>query len=245
MLKKQGFKIFTEMEIEVALIERGQVRLRGTCLKTQSAFEYAAEKVLLAAGRKPNSEILAKEHGNLLGGAGFVQVNSRLETQIPGVYAIGDLIGGKLLAHKAEHEGIIAAENAAGLPKEMDYRALPMAVFTEPEFASVGLTEEEAKAQGIQTRIGLFSLQANARAATLESLEGMVKVIASPDDKVIGGHILAPQASELVAEITLAIKRGLTVKDISSTIHIHPTLSEAIMEAALKAKGIALHALNE
>jgi dihydrolipoamide dehydrogenase len=120
-----------------------------------------------------------------------------------------------------------------------------MAVFTEPEFASVGLTEEEAKARGIQTQIGLFSLQANGRALTLESPEGMVKLIASTDDRVIGAHILAPQASELIAEMTLAVKHGLTVKDVSSTIHVHPTLSEAIMEAALKVKGIALHALND
>ncbi len=245
ILKKQGLKIFTEMRIEESSLEQGQVHLKGTCLKTKSAFEYAAEKVLLAAGRKPNSEILVKDFGNMLGRAGFVQVNSRLETQIPGVYAIGDLIGGKLLAHKAEHEGVIAAENAAGLRTEMDYQALPMAVFTEPEFASVGLTEEEAKAQEIQTQIGLFSLQANGRAVTLESPEGIVKVIASLDDKVIGAHILAPHASELVAEITLAIHKRLTLKDVFSTIHVHPTLSESVMEAALKAKGLALHALNE
>jgi dihydrolipoamide dehydrogenase len=245
ILKKQGLKIFTEMRIEETLLKGGEVRLKGTCLKTKSAFEHAAEKILLAAGRKPNSEILVKNFGNMLGRAGFVQVDLRLETQIPGVYAIGDIIGGKLLAHKAEHEGIIAAENAAGLSNEMDYQAMPMAVFTEPEFASVGLTEEEAKEQGSQTQIGLFSLQANARAVTLESPEGMVKIIASLDDKVIGGHILAPHASELIAEITLAIKHGLTLKDISSTIHIHPTLSESVMEAALKAKGMALHSLNE
>ncbi len=245
MLKKQGLKIFTEMRIEEAMLERGKVTLKGTNLKTKSGFEHSAEKVLLATGRKPRSEILAKDFGSLLGSAGFVEVNSRLESRMPGIYAIGDLIGGKLLAHKAEHEGIIAAENAAGLFKEMDYLALPMAVFTEPEFASVGLTEEEAKAGGIQTQIGLFSLQANGRALTLESPEGMVKLIASTDDRVIGAHILAPQASELIAEMTLAVKHGLTVKDVSSTIHVHPTLSEAIMEAALKVKGIALHALND
>ena len=245
MLKKQGLKIFTEMRIEEAILERGTARLKGTNLKTKSGFEHSAEKVLLAAGRRPNSEILAKEYANLLDRAGFVQVNSRLETRIPGISAIGDLIGGKLLAHKAEHEGIIAAENAAGIFTEMDYQALPMAVFTEPEFASVGLTEDEAKARGIQTRIGLFSLQANGRAVTLESPEGVVKLIASTDDRVIGAHILAPQASELIAEMTLAVKYGLTVTNISSTIHVHPTLSEATMEAALKIKGMALHALNE
>jgi dihydrolipoamide dehydrogenase len=245
ILKKQGLRIFTEMRIEEALLSQREVRLKGTHLKTRAPFEYAAEKVLVAAGRKPNSEILAKDFGNLLGRAGFVRANSHLETQAPGVYAIGDLIGGKLLAHKAEHEGIIAVENAAGLSGEMNYRALPMAVFTEPEFASVGLTEEEAVAQGIQTQVGLFSLQANGRAVTLERPEGIVKVIASPDDKIIGAHILAPCASELIAEITLAVKHGLTLGDISSTIHVHPSLSEAVLEAALKAKGMALQVLNE
>ncbi len=245
MLKKQGLKIFTEVRIEDAVRERGRVKLKGTNLRTNSGFEYSAERVLLAAGRKPNSEVLANEYGDLLDRAGFVQVNPRLETRIPGISAIGDLIGGKLLAHKAEHEGIIAAENAAGALQEMDYQAVPMAVFTEPEFASVGLTEEEAQARGIQTCVGVFSLQANGRAVALESPEGMVKLIASADDRVIGAHILAPQASELIAEMTLAVKHGLTVRDVSSTIHVHPTLSEALMEAALKVKGMALHALNE
>jgi dihydrolipoamide dehydrogenase len=245
MLKRQGLKIFTGMRIDEVVLGSGLVRVKGVNIKTQSDFEHAAEKVLLAAGRRPNSEILAEDYGPLLDRFGFVHVNPRLETQAPGIYAVGDLIGGKLLAHKAEHEGIIAAENAAGVRSEMDYRALPMAVFTEPEFASVGLTEEEAKAQGIQARTGFFSLQANGRAVTMERPEGVVKLVVSPEDKVIGGHILSPHASELIAEITLTVKHGLTVKDVASTIHVHPTLSEAVMEAALNADGMALHALNE
>jgi dihydrolipoamide dehydrogenase len=245
MLKKQGLKIFTGMQIDEVVLGSGLVRVKGVNIKTRSGFEHAAEKVLMAAGRRPNSEILAEDYGPLLDRFGFVHVNPRLETQAPGIYAVGDLIGGKLLAHKAEHEGIIAAENAAGVGREMDYRALPMAVFTEPEFASVGLTEEEAKAQGIKARTGFFSLQANGRAVTMERPEGVVKLVVSPEDKVIGGHILSPHASELIAEITLAVKHGLTVKDVASTIHVHPTLSEAVMEAALKADGMAIHALNE
>jgi dihydrolipoamide dehydrogenase len=245
ILRRQGLEISTEMRIEEAVCGQGEVRLKGTHLKTRAPFDLAAERVLLAAGRQPNSEILAKDFGNLLGQAGFVQADSHLETQAPGIYAIGDLIGGKLLAHKAEHEGIIAVENAAGISGEMDYLALPMAVFTEPEFAAVGLTQEEAGAQGIRTQVGFFSLQANARAVTLERPEGIVKIIASADDKIIGAHILAPHASELIAEITLAVRHRLTLGDVSSTIHVHPSLSEAVLEAALKAKGISLHALNE
>jgi dihydrolipoamide dehydrogenase len=244
-LKKQGLKILTEVRIEETGVDGKEVHLKGTHLKTGVPFDHAAEKVLLAAGRKPNSEILAGDFSSLLDRGGFVRVNARLETDQPGVYAIGDLIGGKLLAHKAEHEGIVAVENAAGLSREMDYQALPMAVFTEPEFASVGLTEEEARSRGIQIRVGLFSLQANGRAVTLESPEGLVKVIASADDRIVGAHILAPHASELIVEMTLAVHLGLSLRDIGSIIHVHPTLSEATREAALKAMGMALHALNE
>jgi len=243
-LKKQGLKIHTEMRIEESLREAGKVALKGTCLRTGQPFEFGAEKVLLAAGRRPNSEFLLEGFGGLLGRGGFVKVNARLETAAPGVYAIGDLIGGKLLAHKASHEGILAAENAAGGSAEMEYGALPMAVFTEPELASVGLTEEEAKAAGLQVQVGLFSLQANGRALTLENFEGMVKIVASKEDRIIGAHILAPFASEMIPEMTLALRLGLRVQDIAQTIHIHPTISEAMMEAALKTKGMALHALN-
>ena len=244
-LKKQGLKIFTEMRIEECVREAGKVSLKGICLKTGQPFEFGAEKVLLAAGRRPNSEFLREGFGNLLDRGGFVKVNARLETAAPGIYAIGDLNGGKLLAHKASHEGIVAAENAAGGTGEMEYGALPMAVFTEPELASVGLTEDEARAAGLKVQVGLFSLQANGRALTLENPEGMIKIIAGPDDRIIGAHIFAPFASEMIPEMTLAIRKGLTVRDVSQTIHIHPTVSEAMMEAALKAKGMALHALNQ
>ena len=233
------------MRIEEAAAGEGEVRLKGMCLRTKSPFEFTAEKVLLAAGRKPNSEFLKNGFGDLLDKAGFVEVNTRLETRMPRTYAIGDLIGGKLLAHKASHEGIVAAVNAAGGESEMEYRALPMAVFTEPEFAAVGLTEEEARMEAIPVQIGLFMLQANGRAVTMGKPEGMVKIIAGDDDRVIGAHILAPAASEMIAELTMAVRKGLTLDDISSAIHIHPTLSEAVMEAAWKAKGMALHALNE
>jgi dihydrolipoamide dehydrogenase len=245
LIRKQDLKIFTEMYIDRCHVEGGQVRIRGACRKTRSEFELTAEKVLLAAGRRPNSEILQDGFSGLIDSCGFVRVNGRLETEAPGIYAIGDLIGGKLLAHKAQHEGVIAAENAAGASREMDYRALPMAVFTEPEFASVGLTEEEARAQGIQIKIGLFLLQANGRAVTLDSAAGAAKILASSDDRVIGAHLIAPFASEMIPELTLAVRKGLTLQDLSATIHIHPTVSEAMAEAALKAQGMALHALNQ
>nr|HPH44822.1 FAD-dependent oxidoreductase [Candidatus Aminicenantes bacterium] len=195
--------------------------------------------------RLPNSDGLpAGASPVALDKRGFVQVNERLETSVPGIYAVGDLIGGKLLAHKASHEGIAAAENAAGGRGHVDYRALPMAVFTEPEFASIGLTEEEARAEGGEVRIGTFSFQANGRALTMNSPDGLAKIIAGTDGRILGAHVLGACASDLIAEITLAMTRGLKASDIGESIHIHPTLSEAVMEAALKVDGRAIHCLN-
>jgi len=245
VFKKHGPKVFTQMRIEEAQVEEGRVTLKGTCLRNNTPFEYAAEKVLLAAGRKPNT-------GNLFGGppfidldrGGFIKVNAKLETNVPGVYAIGDVIGGKLLAHKAYHDAVIAVENAAGLDRQVDYTALPMAVFTEPEFASVGLTTEEAAERGIKVQTGLFLLQASGRAMTMDSPDGMIKILADESDRVIGAHFLAPGASDMIPEMTLAVSKGMKLADVASLIYIHPSLSEAVGEAALKAKGEALHILN-
>jgi dihydrolipoamide dehydrogenase len=245
ILKKQGMEIHTEMKIEESDIQNGHVTLRGTCFKNNSPFSYEGEMVLCAAGRTPNTEFFSGADDSLgIDDSGFVQVDDYLETGIPGIYAIGDLIGGKLLAHKASHEGIIAVENALGSQNVLDAKAIPSAVFTDPEFSCVGLTEEEAEAQGIKPQIGFFSLQASGRAMTMGNLDGSVKVVADADDRVIGAQILAPSASELLPELTLAVKEGLSLKAIASTIHIHPTLSEAVMESAMNAHGEAIHILN-
>jgi dihydrolipoamide dehydrogenase len=245
ILKKQGLKVQTQMRIESCIRGDGRVVLRGTNLKTGAPFELSAEKVLLAAGRKARSEGLQEGTPFLaLTRQGCLVVDERLETNVPGIYAIGDLVGGKLLAHKASHEGLAAAENAAGGRIAVDHRALPMAVFTEPEFASVGLTEEEAKAGSGDVQTGIFSFQANGRALTMDSPDGLVKIVSGPDGRILGGHILGPCASELIAEVTLAMSQGLKASDVAAAIHIHPTLSEAVMEAALKTEGKAIHALN-
>lgn len=245
ILVKQGLKIMTQMRIEESRIEADGVVVKGTWLKSATPFEFRADKVLVAAGRKPNSECLRPGLAGLsVGRQGFVEVNARLETTVPGVYAIGDLIGGKLLAHKASHEGIRAVENAFGAAQDMHYNALPMAVFTDPEFASVGLSEEEAKDKGLEVRIGKFPLHASGRALTMECGEGLVKILAGKDDRILGAHILSPHASEIIPELTLAIEKGLGLGDVGSAVHIHPTLSEAVMEACLKAKNGAFHILN-
>jgi dihydrolipoamide dehydrogenase len=245
VLRLQGVTVLTEMKIERCEREAGRVVLAGTSLKDGTPFVFDADVVLLAAGRRANSE--AAFEGTpfvLLTKSGCVDVNDKLETNVPHVYAIGDLIGGKLLAHKASHEGLAAAGNAAGGNEVVDHQALPMAVFTDPEFASVGWTEEEARQRTDCVRTGVFSFQANGRALTMDSPEGQVKIVAGAGDRILGAHILGPGASDLIAELTLAMHKGLTVRDVASSVHIHPTLGEAVMEAALKVRGEAIHVLN-
>lgn len=247
ILKKQGLKIFTQMKIESAEVGENQVKLKGVGLVDNKPFEFAAEKVLIAAGRKPNVEDLVWDQGLLrLQKGNFVEVDDGCRTSIPDVYAIGDLIGGKLLAHKAYHDGIVAAEIAAGHSSQLNYTAVPAAIFTEPELATVGLSQEEAQVRNIEIKVGEFPLQANGRALTLDSYEGMVRVIADKKtDEVLGAHLLAPHASEMIPVLTMAVSRRLKLKDLDSIIYIHPTISESIPEAALKADGLALHILNQ
>jgi len=243
-LKSQGIKIHTHTEIRKVSENKGRIILDSFSIEEQKSLIFETDKVLLAVGRRPNSEEFHEIGPSIVDNRGFVLVNDRLETGIPGVYAIGDLNGGKLLAHKASHEGVLAAENACGFNKTASYHALPMAVFTEPEFSSVGLSEQQAREEGINVQVGTFSFQANGRALTMGKPEGMAKVIADREDTVIGAHILGPNASELLAELTLCVQKGMKLQDVSSAYHIHPTLSESLMEAALHAKGEALHILN-
>jgi len=245
VLKRQGMNIYTHMKIEESFISDEGVCIKGTSVKNNAPFEFVTDVVLLAVGRIPNVEYFEeKMTDKSLDRGRFLKVNSHLETEIPGVYGIGDLVGGKLLAHKASHEGLVAVENIAGIKKTMDYDAVPMAIYTDPEYSCVGITEQEALERGLKIQVGRFSLQANGRAVTMEDVDGMVKLIADKQDKLIGAHILAPHASEIISEMTLALKKGMKVQDVASSIHIHPTLSEAVMEAAMKVKNQALHILN-
>ncbi len=244
-LKKQGLKILTQMRIDEAAVTGGSVEFKGVNLKTGASFALRADKALLAAGRRPNSEGLTDPAELVeLGRGGYVRVNEKLETNVSGVYAVGDLAGGKLLAHKAYHDAVVAVDNASGLERSVDYTALPMAVFTEPEFAAVGLTEEEARERGGAIKVGQFPLQASGRALTMEAVEGTVKIIADAEDTVIGAHVMAPSAGEMIPVLTMAVARKLKLLDVGHLIYIHPTVSEAVGEAALKARNEALHLLN-
>jgi dihydrolipoamide dehydrogenase len=166
-----------------------------------------------------------------------------MRTAVPGVYAIGDVAtDGPMLAHVASHQGIVAVEDALGHPAHMDYRAVPSCIFSSPEAASVGLTEEEARKQGYEVRIGVFGLQNNGKAVAMGDTEGFVKVVAeAAHGAVLGLHVVGPHASDLVLEGTLALTLEATLDEFAHTIHPHPTLGEAIAEAALAARGRALH----
>ena len=207
---------------------------------------YAADRVLVAVGREPVTESLDLENAGIeTDDNGFVPVDDRTRTAVEHIHAVGDVAGEPMLAHKASHEGIVAAEVIAGEPAALDSQAIPAAVFTDPEVATVGLTEAEAKAEGFDPAVGEMPFNASGRALTAGHTEGFVRIVADEESGfVLGAQIVGPEASELIAEPTLAIELGATLEDLASTIHTHPTLAEAVMEAAENAQGQAIHTLN-
>lgn len=209
---------------------------------------FKADKVLMAVGFKPNSKGLGlEEAGVLLDDRGHVVVDERLQTNVPGIYAIGDVTGGPYLAHKASKEGEIAAEVIAGHKGAMlDVRAMPAAIFTDPEIATVGVTETQAKAVGKKINIGKFPLAVSGRAMAIDETDGFIKVITDPgnDNKVLGVGIVGPEASDLISESALAIEMHAYAEDVALTVHPHPTLSEGVMEAFKHALGEAVHIGN-
>src|SRR5437879_2895521 len=202
-----------------------------------------ADQVLLAVGRTPYTEGLGAEEAGVKLERGRVVVDQHLRTTAGGVWAIGDVIGGIMLAHVASYEGVCAVESIAGHSDRIpDYHAVPNCVYTEPEIAHVGLGEKDAREKGLDVRVGRFPFAASGRALTLGQSEGFVKVIAdSRSGKLLGAHIIGPRATDLIAEATLAIQNGLTLEQLDLTIHAHPTLPESLMEAALAAQGRSIH----
>ena len=204
-----------------------------------------ADQVLLAVGRSPYTEGLGADAAGVKLERGRVVVDDHLHATAQGVWAIGDVIGGIMLAHVASYEGICAVENIAGHVRVPDYHAAPNCVYTDPEIAHVGLGEKEAKERGVEVKIGRFPFAASGRALTLGQSEGFVKVVADGGSGVLlGVHIIGPRATDLIAEATLAVQNGLTLEQLDLTIHAHPTLPESIMEAALAAQGRAIHIAN-
>lgn len=237
-LKKKKIKLLTNIKAERMDIINDAVHVFLTDGK-----EIVAEKVLVSVGRLFNSDgIGIEEIGIQKGVGGEISVNDKMETNIPGIYAIGDVIGGFMLAHVASREGIIAARNIMGGEERIDYNAVPSAIFTSPEIASVGLREQQAAEQGIKVRTGHVQFRALAKAHTIGEIEGLIKIVSDEQsDKVLGVHIIGPHASDLIHEAVLAIRNGLKTKDIAGTMHAHPTLSEVLMEAAEDVHGKAIH----
>ncbi len=202
--------------------------------------------MLVAVGRQPVSESLDPEAAGVeVGENGFIETDDQARTNVDNIFAVGDVAGEPMLAHKASKEGIVAAEVIAGEPAALDYQAVPAAVFTDPEIATVGMTEAEAEDAGFTPKIGEFPMRASGRALTTGESEGFVRIVAEEEAGfVLGAQIVGPEASELIAECALAVEMGATLEDVASTIHTHPTLAEAVMEAAENADDQAIHTLN-
>ncbi len=205
-----------------------------------------ADKVLVAVGFRPNTEGIGLEAAGVkLDAKGYVQVDDQLRSSNPAVFAIGDIVGPPFLAHKASKEGEIAAEVIAGHRSARDWVAMPGAIFTDPEVATVGLSEEQARAKGLDPLVGKFAFAALGRAIAIDHTEGFVKVIADRESKLLlGVTMVGPEASDLIAEATLSLEMGAYVEDVALTVHAHPTLAEAFMEASKAALGEAIHAIN-
>ncbi len=207
---------------------------------------YPADRVLVAVGRQPVTDTLALENVDLdPTEEGVLETDDRARTDLDHVFAVGDVAGEPMLAHKASAEGIVAAEVAAGEAAALDYQAVPGAVFTDPEIGTVGMTESDALDAGFEPVVGEMPLRASGRAMTLADTDGFVRIVADADTEfVLGGQVVAPEASELIAELGVAIEFGATLEDLAATVHTHPTLSEAVQEAAENARGQAIHTLN-
>ncbi|MGG3739536.1 dihydrolipoyl dehydrogenase [Aeribacillus pallidus] len=240
-LKKKGVEIFTK-----AMAKGVEEKEDGVVVTFEANGEektIEADYVLVTVGRRPNTDELGLEQvGIELTERGLIKIDKQCRTNVPNIFAIGDVVEGPPLAHKASYEGKIAAEAIAGHPSEIDYLGIPAVVFSEPELASVGYTEQQAKEEGIEVVAAKFPFAANGRALALNAAEGFLKLITRKEDGlVIGAQIAGPSASDMIAELGLAIEAGMTAEDIAMTIHAHPTLGEITMEAAEVALGNPIH----
>jgi dihydrolipoamide dehydrogenase len=241
VLERQGLTFSLATAARKAAVEDGRVAVSIETGGTATTESF--DRVLVAVGRRPYTANLGLDGaGVALDARGRITVDHRFETSVPGVHAIGDVIAGPMLAHKAEDEGIACVELLAGRAGHVNYDAIPSVVYTWPELAGVGKTEEECHEAGRAVRIGRFPFMANGRARAAEERDGLVKIIADAvTDRVLGVHVLGPRASDLIAEAVLAIEFGGSAEDIARTCHAHPTFSEAVREAALDVDGRSIH----
>jgi dihydrolipoamide dehydrogenase len=242
IFKKQGFNIRTGTKVTGATVKGGAATLAIEPAAGGASETIEADCVLVAIGRRPNTEGLALEKAGLTVNAkDQIEIGHDFQTSVPGIYAIGDVVPGPMLAHKAEDEGVAAADFVAGGTGIVNHDVIPGVVYTYPEIASVGLTEEQAKERG-KIKVGKFPMMANSRAKTNRDTDGFVKVIAdAKTDRVLGVHIIASIAGSMIAEATLAMEFGATSEDIAFTCHAHPTHAEALKEAAMAVMGKPIH----
>jgi dihydrolipoamide dehydrogenase len=243
IFKKQGFEFRTGTKVTGATVDGGKATLTVEPAKGGEASSIEADAVLVAIGRRPNVDGLALEKAGLaLNPRGQIDTDHDFRTTVPGVWAIGDCIPGPMLAHKAEDEGIAAAENIAGQTGIVNHAVIPSVVYTHPEIAGVGLSEEQAKQAGHEIKVGKFPFMANSRAKTNRDTDGFVKVIAdAKNDRVLGVWIISSLAGTLIAEACVAMEFGATSEDIAYTCHAHPTHAEALKEAAMAVQGKPIH----
>ena len=242
ILKKQGIKFHMQHKVE-KITKKNSSAIVLTMDKDGNTKDFDCDVVLVSVGRKPNTEGLNLEKIGLnLDDKNRIQTDKNFKTNLENIYAIGDVITGPMLAHKAEDEGIAVAENIAGQSGHVNYDTIPGVIYTTPEVASIGKTEEQLKESNIKYKIGKFSFMANSRAKAIDDTEGFVKILADEKtDKVLGAHLIGPHAGELIAEIGVAMEFGASSEDIARTCHAHPTFSEAVKEAALSVDKRAIH----
>jgi dihydrolipoamide dehydrogenase len=243
-LTAQGMTFHLESKVTAIKVDNG--RATATATKGNEELKFEADKVLVSVGRRAFSDGLGVEKvGVALDEQKRIKIDNHFRTNVEGIYAIGDVVAGPMLAHKAEDEGIACVEIIAGKSGHVNYDVIPGIIYTNPELAGVGLTEEQAKEKGIDFRIGKFPFRANGRALANEDVEGMVKFVAdAKTDRILGAHILQHAASELIAEAASVMEFGGSSEDLGRTCHSHPTLSEAVKEAALAVEKRALHIVN-
>ncbi|CAH0121414.1 MULTISPECIES: dihydrolipoyl dehydrogenase [unclassified Paenibacillus] len=243
-MEKSGFEIHTSAQAQSATQTEKDVTVKFTVGGEEK--EVTAEYLLVTVGRRPNTdgELGLDLIGIKMTDRGLIEVDNQGRTNIPHIFAIGDIVPGLALAHKASYEGKVAAEAIAGMPSVVDYKCIPAVCFTDPECSSVGYNEAEAKEKGYKTKVGKFPYAGNGRAVSLNGADGFVKIVADADTGLIlGGQIVGIEASNLISEIALAIEMGATLEDIALTIHAHPTLGELVMEASETALGHPIHTI--
>jgi dihydrolipoamide dehydrogenase len=242
ILKKQGITVHLKTKCAEVQVRSGKIVAK---LQGEVNAMHEADRLLVAVGRRPRTAGLGLESLGVAMDRGFIKVDEQRSTNVSGVFAIGDCTGPPLLAHKAMKEGVIAAEVIAGMKSAYDPMAMPNAVYTDPQVATVGLSEEQAKAAGYEVSVGKFRLAALGRARTVGVTDGMVKIVGDKKtDLVLGLHIVSPQAESMIAEGVIAIEMGATIEDIGLSVHPHPTFSEPTMEAAEQMHGRAIHIVN-